>query len=254
MKVTSLCVWVKGLTESCQANQRQHYCLNGGESFTATGGNHRYCSACGEERRRQRNREKGKRDYERHREELREKYRKRSGKPRLRTGYLGLDDQGKRSFERTCRKCGKPYITTGVKARYCLKCQQVRYRDRKLRRMRIYNTRVRNTQKLCKAGTFDNKEYLQILDNGRIFGALLLQKGISINARGRYTKQGSMERSAYLGIDKRILRIDGNIYCDECGAEILLVRTNHTNYTIPIELCCKSCGLVYELDDLAQLT
>ena len=120
--------------------------------------------------------------------------------------------------------------------------------------MRIWNTRVRNTKKHCKMGTFDNKEYLEILDNGRVFGALLLEKNISINSKGRFTKQGSMERSAYLGIDKRILRIDGNIYCGECGAEIILVKTNHSNYTIPAELCCKSCGLVYELDDLAQLT
>jgi len=126
------------------------------------------------------------------------------------------------------------------------------YVEKHRRRMRIWNIRVRNAKKHCKLGTFDSKEYLEILDNGRVFGALLLQKGISINSKGRFTKQGSVERSAYLGIDRRILRMDdGNIYCDECGAEIMLARKNHTNYTIPIELCCRSCGLVYELDDLA---
>ena len=103
-------------------------------------------------------------------------------------------------------------------------------------------------------GTFDNKEYLEILDNGRIFGALLLQKGISINSKGRFTKKGSVERSAYLGIDKRILRVEDKIYCGECGANVIKATQNNSNYTIPAELCCKSCGLVYELDDLAELT
>lgn len=120
--------------------------------------------------------------------------------------------------------------------------------------MRIWNTRVRNSKKLCKLGTFDNKEYLEILDNGRVFGALLLQKGISINSKGRFTKQGYMKRSAYLGVDRRILRVEGKIYCGECGADVIKATQNSSNYTIPVELCCKNCGLVYELDDLAVLT
>ena len=269
MKVTSLCVWVQCLSEVDQASQRQRYCVNCGETFTATGCNHRYCSACGEERARVRNREKAKRYLERHREKLREKRRERYGarhkgkpQPNPETGYIGNG-----VFQRKCRSCGETFKTGSAKGYYCRECQKIRtiqlerkrqmtlrYVEKHRRRLKIWNMRVRNTKKYCKMGTFDNKEYLQIVDNGRVFGALLLQKGISINSKGRFTKQGWMERSVYVGIDKRILRIDGNVYCGECGADVIKATQNNSNYTIPAELCCKSCGLVYELDDLAQLT
>ena len=167
-----------------------------------------------------------------------------------------------------CWKCGKPFTTRSPKARYCRECQRVRdilkRREASLRCFR----RQMNSGKVDMRGTF-GKRYLEIV-NGRVSGAVLLEDRRYIRIYGVHTLpacKGSppVEYEAnYMMISRLVipLRIayiiiylikKRKIVCSECGSQITVARENEA-YTIPAEICCKSCGLVYEIDDLAELT
>jgi len=91
-------------------------------------------------------------------------------------------------------------------------------------------------------GTFDEKKYLKVTAEGRIRGAIILEKGISINGSNHYfsLKNHNCGSAAYL-----VAVLGNQLYCLECGGQIVLARENE-NYTIPIEVACSKCGLVYE--------
>jgi len=91
-----------------------------------------------------------------------------------------------------------------------------------------------------RIGTFNEKKYLEIV-NGRVRGALLLEKGVGINNNHYFSlKDCGCGSAAYL-----VAVLGSQLYCLECGGHIVLARENE-NYTIPIEVACSKCGLVYE--------
>ena len=94
--------------------------------------------------------------------------------------------------------------------------------------------------------------------NGRVQGAILLEKHVSINAHGFYRLPPYNGKAPFDYEETYVTMIyliiwNRKIFCGECGSELTVARENE-HYTIPAELCCKNCGLVYELDDLAELT
>lgn len=192
----------------------QRSCKSCGRSFTATASNVYYCAECGRQRQARRKRERERR------------IRGTKGV------YLGKT-AGKRTWKRKCRNCGKTFRTTGSHKFYCDECQNFRY----------------NCQANKKVlGTF-GLNYLELY-NGRVRGAVLLEKRIAINSRryyriaGRwYASKGYEYNVSYL--IATYLATYEKIYCDECGAEITIARENQI-YTTR-ELCCKTCGLVYQL-------
>ena len=158
-------------------------------------------------------------------------------------------------LDRNCKKCGKPFTTRSPKAQYCRECQQVRdilkRREASLRCFR----RQMTSGKVDLRGTFEER-YLEIV-NGRVRGAVLLEKRRSISIYGVHTLppcRGSplVEYVAsYLAMIYVII-YNGKPYCRECGSQLTVARENEY-YTIPVEVCCRSCGLVYDLDDLVEI-
>ena len=155
---------------------------------------------------------------------------------------------GDRAWKLNCRKCGKPFIATGPKSKHCRECQRVRDLLSKRRKNQRYRRKVRYDEiRMVRIGTFGEK-YLELY-RGRIRGAVLLEKRIAINSRHYYRIGGQWYASKgyveYYGVSYLMATCKKKIYCDECGAEITIARENDI-YTAT-ELCCKSCGLVYEL-------
>ena len=185
-------------------------CRNCGKTFITEAGNVFRCGQCQRESVKLR-----KREY----------YRKIRNTKGL---YLGVIE-GKRTWQRNCRNCGEAFITRGSHKFYCDECQNYRY----------------NCQANKKVmGTF-GLNYLELY-NGRVRGAVLLEKGIAINSRRYYRIRGRWYASKgyEYAVSYLIATYEKN-YCDECGAEITIARENEI-YTAT-ELCCKSCGLVYQL-------
>ncbi|NVM26908.1 MAG: hypothetical protein HWN70_13460 [Desulfobacterales bacterium] len=109
-----------------------------------------------------------------------------------------------------------------------------------------------NSGKVDILGTFEER-YLEIV-NSRVRGAVLLEKRRSISIYGVHTLpqcKGSppVEYEAIYLITIYLIIWNGKAYCGECGSQLTVARENE-HYTIPAEICCKSCGLVYELDDI----
>lgn len=218
----------------------QRQCINCGEAFTAKGANHRYCQPCGIERAKLRNREKARRYWEKHRKGAK----RRKGKPRLETGYIG-----NRVFQRKCRACGETFKTGSGKGYYCAKCQKLRTIRLNRAGAKRRGIRRRNSGRRNTLGTL-GKRHLQVV-KGRIYGAQLLEKGREINVEHYFGRWQGTEGGFYAGSSYYLMRLcKDKLYCGECGADVIVARRNHTNYTISVELCCKGCGLVYELDDL----
>jgi len=160
-----------------------------------------------------------------------------------------------RKLKRICRKCGEPFTTGCSKAHYCRECQRVRRAIRQRRYARRYERKARNSGKDYKAGTFGER-YLEI-ENGRVRGAVLLEEHLSINSYHFYRQpfNGGLFEFEYETVYLRICLIvwKDKLYCGECGDKVIVARENE-QYTIPAEICCRSCGRVYELDQLAELT
>ena len=152
-------------------------------------------------------------------------------------------------LNRNCRKCGRPFTTGSTRAYYCRDCQRVRDILKRREASLRYFRRLRNSGKVCLAGTF-GESYLEIVD-GRVRGAVLLEKDMSFiicdrsffklfpysSSPPEYEETSTI--TIYLILWKR------KPYCGECGSELTVARQNE-DYTIPAEICCKSCGLVYE--------
>jgi len=161
-----------------------------------------------------------------------------------------------RQLKRICRKCGKPFTTGCTKAHYCRECQKIRRAISQRRHARRYERKARNSGKDYKTGTFGER-YLET-ENGRVRGAVLLEEHLSINSYHFYRQplnNGNLFEFEYETVYLRIYLIvwKGKLYCGECGDKVIVARENE-QYTIPAEICCTSCGLVYELDQLAELT
>ena len=157
-------------------------------------------------------------------------------------------------YHRNCRKCGKPFSTRGKRSYYCLECQRVRDILTARRKARRYYRKMRNSGKPYKMGTFE-KGYLEVA-GGRVRGAILLEKHVSINGRGFYR----LHRSPFNGkapfryeethvITIYLIIWNRKIFCGECGSQLTVARENEY-YTIPAEICCRSCGLVYDFATL----
>ena len=149
--------------------------------------------------------------------------------------------QSARVFHRVC-SCGRSFETRSSNGRFCQRCSRIN----KLLLRKKWDSQNR------KNGTL-KKSYLEITPDGRVKGAVLLEKGISINSSGRFNNPSSSRRwwSIRLLIMRWLNEFDylvfnGKIYCGECGSPIIIARENE-HYTIPTEPCCKSCGLVYQL-------
>lgn len=137
-----------------------------------------------------------------------------------------------RLFHRKC-SCGRTFETRGSKGRFCQRCSRV-------------NRRLQNNRPKRRNGTF-RKNYLEISD-GRVNGAVLLEKGISIN-RSHFFSGAKKPKSEWFDeFDYLVdyLIFNGKIYCGECCSPIIIARENQ-HYTVPKEPCCKNCGLIYEL-------
>ena len=157
-----------------------------------------------------------------------------------------------RVFHRKCRKCGITFRTGCTCAYYCPKCQRVRRVYRK-RQVGLLSARRRiNSGRLYESGTFTCKWYLEIVD-GRVRGAVLLENHKAINSYGRAFKGSApIEYEATCLITIYLIVWNGKLYCGECGSQLTVARENE-HYTIPAEICCRSCGIVYDLDDIAEL-
>jgi len=79
--------------------------------------------------------------------------------------------------------------------------------------------------------------------NGRILGAVLLEKGIGINNFPLYN--GGRPERCECGSNRLICITDHEAFCVECGSRIMLARENEY-YSMPLEPVCPSCGLVYQ--------
>ena len=153
-----------------------------------------------------------------------------------------------RRFKRSCEKCGKPFITGCPRAYYCPKCQMVRRVQRKRQVARIHAERRINSNVRVGVGTF-GEWYLEVI-RGRIRGAVLLEDHKSINSYWRSFKGSApADYEACLIIYLIEIILKRRRSCEECGSELIVARENEV-YTIPAEICCQGCGLVYELDDL----
>ena len=158
-------------------------------------------------------------------------------------------------LNRNCRKCGRPFTTGSTNGHYCRECQKARTFLSLRKASRRYERRKRNSAKFYEAGTF-NEGYLKIV-NGRVRGATLLEANISINRYGFGRMQPHSGSVPYLIIyDQSILTTylikKRNIVCGECGSQLIMARENQ-HYTIPAEICCRNCGLVYEWDEFCGL-
>ena len=144
-----------------------------------------------------------------------------------------------------CKLCGQLFEKRSGNSFHCEKCRRKIYIRNRRRSQRLYNVKRRNSGRLRRfqLGTF-GKKYLQIVD-GRVKGAVLLERTISINSSGFWN--GSKYRGCSVCRASYLIIISKNkVYCPECGAQIIIAREND-NYTIHTELCCSKCGLVYEL-------
>ena len=164
-------------------------------------------------------------------------------------------NRGALQLKRKCRKCGKPFTTGCPKAHYCRECQRVRDVYRARRKALRYERRRKNSGKRYGQGTFNEKWYLAT-ENGRIRGALLLERHVSINAHGfhRLAPFNGDPPFEYEAIYLMIIYVKAGrrrLYCGECGSRLMVARETEY-YTIPAEVCCQDCGLVYEFDDLAE--
>lgn len=149
----------------------------------------------------------------------------------------------RRTYIRLCRLCGAPFSTHNPKTvvNLCQRCRAeakkryYRLRDRLRRRSPLQGKRQ-------WLGTF-GENYLSI-ENGHVNGAALLKRGVSYNGRpsaGYNLKDLTCESC---GSNMIANVVDGELYCSECGAPIILAKENE-RYSMPIEPTCASCGLVY---------
>jgi len=148
---------------------------------------------------------------------------------------------GDRKFQRKCKKCGSLFTTGNPRVFYCPKCQEkisVEKQRRYHKRNRIREKNTRKTKRNQRIGTF-GKGYLEIV-NGRVRGAVLLEKGLSPNGSNSHNDVCGCGSAAYL-----VAVLGDQLYCLECGGQIILARENE-NYTMPIEVACSKCGVVYE--------
>jgi len=150
-------------------------------------------------------------------------------------------NQSTRLFHRRC-SCGQTFKTRSPNGRFCQRCSHVN-----LRLSRRIHQRLQNEKK----GTF-RKNYLEVTSDGRVRGAVMLERGIGVNITGIFSgSKRLLQRSACFfadGFDYLIdyLVLNGEIYCGDCGSPVIIARENE-HYSIPTEPCCKRCGLVYEL-------
>ena len=153
-----------------------------------------------------------------------------------------------RRLRRICRNCGHPFTTGSPKGYYCRPCQRVRRALQQRDRARLYERKARNSGKDHRIGTFEGS-YLKIV-GGRVRGAVLLEMHVSINSHGFYRLAPFNGRAPFEYEETCIMTIyltlwKSRPFCSACGSELTVARQNE-HYTIPAEICCKSCGLVKE--------
>jgi len=149
-----------------------------------------------------------------------------------------------RVFQRACPRCGSAFTTGNPKTFYCGHCQpimSVEKRRRYQQRYRRMRKRTIGREPFRILGTF-SKHHLSI-HNGRVLAAVLLEKGISINARKGHNS-GKVLECEDCGTSVIIDVIDHEAYCAECGCKIVVARENEY-YSIQAEPVCVHCGLVY---------
>ena len=160
-----------------------------------------------------------------------------------------------RQLRRICRKCGRPFTTGSPKAHYCRPCQRVRRALQQRKYARQYERRARNSGRDHRIGTFE-KSYLKVV-KGRVRGAVLLEIHVSINAQGFY-RQAPFNGKAPVEYEETCIMTiyltlwKSKPFCGGCGSELIMARENE-HYTIPAEICCERCGLVYSLDNLVEI-
>lgn len=144
-----------------------------------------------------------------------------------------------------CKLCGQLFEKRCGNSFYCEECREKVNRRNRRRSQRLYNIKRRNSGKGRKfqLGTF-GKKYLQIVD-GRVKGAVLLEKRISINSLG-FGNGPKQHVCSVCGASSLIIIHNHQGFCSECGARLIVAKEDD-NYTIPEELCCSKCGLVYDL-------
>jgi len=97
-----------------------------------------------------------------------------------------------------------------------------------------------------EVGTF-GKRYLEVVEE-RVYGAVLLEQGMSVNASSNWTYGKSLECEG-CGSNMIIDIIDHEAFCPECGAKIVIARENE-HYSMQAEPVCDNCGLVYDTKNL----
>lgn len=152
-----------------------------------------------------------------------------------------------------CLVCGTTLFTWSKK-KYCsTRCAQQlynkRWRENNPGKARAYQIRWWNRN---NKGTFSER-YLSIR-NGRVYGALLLERDKQKRAQSRshggfvnpwiahYSGDGD-GRCEQCGSEEVIIIINHQAYCNECGGKIKLALENE--YYSVVEPTCHSCGLVY---------
>jgi len=158
------------------------------------------------------------RDY---RKELSERYRSTIGRKR----------------KKVCVDCSKPFVTYSPNKIRCNDCQRIYRLEAKKARERQRRRSFKPLDQILGSG--DKTTHLTILPNGRILGAVWLEREMKrLNGRKVRYKCPVCD-----GGDMLMIR-NHEAYCMECGGKIVYARENE-HYTMS-EFACSSCGLVIE--------
>lgn len=157
---------------------------------------------------------------------------------------LSFISRHRKVYDSNCKRCGQLFIKRTHNSLHCPRCREEINRNKHRRTHRLYKIKRRNSGVTSdrQLGTFATN-YLEVVNN-RIHGAVLLEKGISINGSTLFTSQKAICDEC--GSDLLLIISDHKAYCPECGAELIIARENES-YSMPAELCCPQCGLVYPL-------
>ncbi|MEM3464192.1 MAG: hypothetical protein QXL91_04950 [Candidatus Bathyarchaeia archaeon] len=156
---------------------------------------------------------------------------------------------GKRR-NRRCVECGSKFTTNSPNKVRCDLCQRI-HRLETLKRRERMRRKFRKAQRQI-LGTKDQSTCLKVLPNGRVAGALWLEKRVGgKKVRRLFNGDGQIQCSTCESTFLMMI-IDGQPYCTECGGTIVVARENeHYSAT---EICCGKCGLVYETPMPLRLT
>ena len=158
-----------------------------------------------------------------------------------------------------CRACNESFEATRNNQLYCKPCADARRKEK----MRMYHKkwvnkgglerhliRQKNSGKTpVTKGTFGDT-YLEVNSEGRVNGALWLEKKRDFNGSGKLRGiKPPRDLSLFSKFD--LLSVRNKIYCGECWSPFpLIIAPSNEYYSMMYEACCGNCGLVIDREKL----